>query len=64
MAIEVKSGNVHDGDLRGLDALIEDGPVKKAIVVSFEKYPRSIAKQIEILPWQDFLSLLWSGKLI
>lgn len=64
VAVEIKAGKVHEGDLRGLDALIEDAPVKKAIVVSFEKEPRRVAKQIEILPWQDFLALLWSGKLI
>ncbi len=63
-AIEIKAGKVHEGDVRGLEALIEDAPVKKAVVVSFEKEPRRIAKRIEILPWQDFLSLLWSGQLI
>jgi len=64
VAVEIKAGRVHEGDLRGLNALIEDAPIKKAIVVSFEKESRRIAKQIEIFPWQDFLSLLWSGKLI
>jgi len=64
VAVEIKAGRVHEGDLRGLNALTEDAPVKKAIVVSFEKESRRIAKQIEIWPWQDFLSLLWSGKLI
>jgi len=64
VAVEIKAGKVHEGDLRGLDALIQDTPVKKAIVVCLEKEPRHIAKQIEILPWQEFLSLLWNGRLI
>lgn len=64
VAIEIKSGNVHEGDLRGLRALLQDGPVKKAIIVSLEKEPRRIAGSIEILPWQEFLALLWSGKIL
>jgi predicted AAA+ superfamily ATPase len=64
IAVEIKAGKVHEGDLRGLNALIEDAPVKKTILVSFEKERRRVAGQIEIFPWQDFLSLLWSGKLI
>ncbi len=64
VAVEVKAGKVHEGDLRGLEALASDAPLKKAVVVSFEKEPRHITRQIEVLPWQDFLSLLWSGKLI
>ena len=64
MAIEIKAGKVHDGDLRGLDALIEDAPVKRAIVVSFEKETRCIKKQIDILPWRDFLARLWAGQLL
>ncbi len=64
VAIEIKSGNVHEGDLRGLHALLQDGPVKKAIIVSLEKEPRRITGGIEILPWQEFLALLWSGNIL
>ncbi|MBU9888683.1 MAG: ATP-binding protein [Candidatus Omnitrophica bacterium] len=64
VAIEIKSGKVHEGDLRGLQALLADGPVKRAIVVSMEKEPRRVAGHIEILPWQEFLELLWSGKIV
>src|SRR3989338_5600362 len=60
VAVEIKAGRVHEGDLRGLSALIEDAPVKKAVVVSLEKTPRRIGRQMEILPWREFLSLLWS----
>ena len=64
VAVEIKSGKVHDADLHGLRALIEDAPVKKVLVVSLEKTPRRIGRQMEILPWREFLSLLWSGRLI
>lgn len=64
VAIEIKSGSVHAGDLRGIRALLEDGPVKKAVVVCTEREPRNIPGGIEILPWQEFLARLWSGKLI
>ena len=64
-AIEVKgSGRVHEGDIRALTALREDGPLKRCFVVSLEKHPRIIKSGIEILPWQDFLVLLWGGKIV
>ena len=63
LAIEIKgSERVHEGDLRGLGALREDGPVKKAVVVCLEKEPRKVAKGIEILPWRLFIEKLWSGE--
>ena len=64
VALEIKAGKVHEGDLRGLTALIDDAPVKRAMVVSFEKEPRRIKNKIDVLPWQDFLARLWSGDLI
>jgi predicted AAA+ superfamily ATPase len=64
VAVEIKSGKVHEGDLWGLHALLEDGPVKRAILVSMEKEPRRIAGNIEVLPWQDFLERLWSGRIL
>jgi len=64
VAVEIKSGKVHEGDLWGLHALQEDGPVKRAILVSMEKEPRRIAGKIEVLPWQDFLERLWSGRIL
>ncbi len=63
-AIEIKgSARVHEGDLRALHALREDGPVKRRIVVCLEKQPRRTEGGIEILPWRAFLAELWSGKL-
>lgn len=60
MAIEIKSGKVHEGDLKGIKMLLEDGPVKRAIVVSLENQRRMVDKKIEVLPWKEFLEELWS----
>lgn len=65
LAIEIKgSSRVHEGDIRSLQALIEDGPVKKCCLVCLEKQPRDITRYIKILPWQLFIEQLWSGELI
>jgi len=63
-AIEVKgSARVHEGDLRGLRALLETHRVKRAVVACLEKEPRTIHPRIEILPWRLFLERLWSKDL-
>ena len=60
-AIEVKgTGRVHEGDLRSLLALLEDGPVKRCVIVSLEKQPRRIHPKIEVLPWRQFIDELWA----
>lgn len=61
LAIEVKAGKVHEGDLRALTALSNDGPVRKRVVVCLENEPRILGSGIEILPWQMFLKRLWQG---
>ncbi len=64
VAIEVKgSARVHDGDLGGLRALREDHRVKRSVIVSLERSPRTVAPGIEVLPWRTFLEQLWSGAL-
>ena len=64
VAIEVKgSSRVHEGDIRGLQALREEHRVKRTLVVSLERQPRIIAKGIEVLPWQTFVRRLWEGDL-
>jgi predicted AAA+ superfamily ATPase len=64
VAIEVKgSARVHDGDLAGLRALREDHRVKRSVVVSLEREPRTVAPGIDVLPWKIFLEQLWSGAL-
>ena len=65
LAIEIKgSSRVHEGDIRSLQALIEDGPVKKCCLVCLEKQPREVTRNIKILPWQMFIEQLWNGELI
>ena len=62
LAIEVKgSGRVHDGDLTGLRALGEEQRIRRPIVVSLERQPRTVSGKIEVLPWQTFLQQLWNG---
>lgn len=61
VVLEVKgSARVHEFDLRSIFALLEDGPVRKAVVVCLEEEPR-IVSGIEILPWKVFLERLWDG---
>ena len=65
VAVEIKSSSrVHEGDIRPMISLMEDGPVKKCIVVCLEKEPRMIHKGIQVLPWKLFLDLLWGGALL
>ena len=65
IAIEVKSSTrVHQGDLRPFLSLLEDGLIKKCLIVSLEQQPRKIHPQVQILPWTLFLEQLWGGKLI
>jgi predicted AAA+ superfamily ATPase len=65
LALEVKAGRrVHDGDLVGLRALGSEHRVKRSIVVSLEREPRTLAKGIEVLPWEMFLQQLWNGDLL
>jgi predicted AAA+ superfamily ATPase len=62
LAIEIKgSARVHEGDTRSLQALLDDGPVRKAYIVSLEKQSRRLMKNIEVLPWQVFLERLWQN---
>jgi predicted AAA+ superfamily ATPase len=63
LALEIKGKErVHEGDVRPLIALKEDGPVKKAIIVCLEKQSRTVEGGIEILPWQQFIKRLWAGE--
>jgi predicted AAA+ superfamily ATPase len=65
LAVEIKgSRRVHDADLRGMEALLQDGPVRKAILVCLEDEPRRVRHGIEILPWRVFLRRLWEGRLV
>ena len=64
VAIEVKaSSKINDKHIKGMRALMEEHTVQKTIIVSLEKEPRIIDSNIQILPWQSFLNMLWDGKL-
>jgi predicted AAA+ superfamily ATPase len=64
VAIEVKgSSRIDNADLRSLKAFIEDNHPKKAFVVCNEPGPR-VHEDIHILPWRDFLTMLWNGSVI
>jgi len=63
LAIEIKgSSRIHEGDIGSLQALLEDGPVKKCCIVCLEKQPRQLTKNIEAVPWQMFIERLWYGE--
>lgn len=64
IAIEVKGSDRIDArDLKSLKAFIEGYSPKKAIVVCNERERRACGK-IQIVPWRDFLSDLWSDKIL
>jgi len=63
LAIEIKgTSRIHEGDIGALQALLEDGPVKKCCIVCLEKQPRQLTKNIEAVPWQMFIERLWHGE--
>lgn len=60
-AIEVKTtASVTPRDLRGLQALAEEGVMKNLLLVCQESVPRKIG-EVLVLPWQEFLARLWDG---
>jgi predicted AAA+ superfamily ATPase len=64
VAIETKgSRRVHEGDLKGLKALLDERGIRRAVIVCLEDEPRKISGSIEVLPWKRFLEALWSGDL-
>lgn len=64
VAIEVKGGSrIDNADLRPMKAFIQEYRPKKAFVVCNELHPR-VHEEIHILPWRDFLQMLWSGEVI
>ena len=62
IAVEIKGKQqVSFDDIKGLKAIAEESSFKRFICVSLEKRPRKLGK-IEILPYQEFLEMLWAGK--
>ena len=63
-AIEVKgTANVTKSDLRGLKAIAEEGEFAHRIVVCRESDAR-ILEGVDVLPYGEFISRLWSDDLI
>jgi uncharacterized protein len=64
VAIEVKSASrIDNADLRPLKAFVQEYHPKSAYLVCNERKQR-IHDEINILPWRDFLSMLWEGGVI
>jgi predicted AAA+ superfamily ATPase len=61
-AIEVKAReNVSDRDLKALRAIAEEKQLRRYVCVCLAKSPRRV-DGMEILPWREFLGVLWSGE--
>jgi len=64
VSIEVKgSRHVDHVDLRHLKAFMQEHHPEKALLVCNERTPR-IHESVHILPWRNFLSMLWEGTII
>jgi len=62
VALELKGARrVHEGDLKGLNALLAEHKVKHPLLISLEREPRRLGARIRALPWQAFVRDLWSG---
>lgn len=68
LAVDVKASHqVHEGGIRWLRHLCEDGPVLRRVGVSLEREPRKVSDAYwaaEILPWRSFFESLWGGLLL
>ena len=62
-AIEIKSNaEVHPHHAKGLKAFAEEFPDARLLLVSMDKYPRTM-NGIEVMPVNVFLKLMWEGLL-
>jgi predicted AAA+ superfamily ATPase len=65
VAIEVKAKrHISARDVSPLRTLMKEHDVGRALVVSLENEPRTLADGISVLPWQGFLELLWQGGIL
>ena len=65
IAVEVKAASrVSARDLKGLKALMEEGLMRKYVLVCRESYPQLLDNGILILPYTDVLDQLWNGSLM
>ena len=64
VAVEVKGATqVGNADTRALRAFIQEHHPRKAILVCNERAARA-SEGIVILPWREFLRMLWDGAII
>lgn len=64
IAIEVKATKLgQPRHLKGLKALLEEGTIQRAILICTEPRPRRL-DEIEIMPWEFFLDLLWNDRIL
>ena len=64
VAVEVKgSGRIDKTDLYPLKSFIQEYHPKRAYLVCNERQKR-VHEGIQIVPWRDFLSMLWGGEII
>lgn len=64
IAIEVKSTHrIDSADLKHVRLFEQDYAPMRSIVVSNEKMERKVGS-IELIPWKQFMELLWGGKII
>ncbi len=64
VAVEVKGASrIDNADLRPLKSFIREYRPSRAFVVCNERAQR-IHEDIRIVPWRDFLKMLWSGDII
>jgi len=64
VAIEVKgTSRIDNTDMRPLKAFIQEYRSASAFIVCNERAPR-VHADIHILPWRDFLKMLWNGEVI
>jgi predicted AAA+ superfamily ATPase len=64
VAIEVKGASrIDSADMRPLKAFVQGYRPARAFIVCNERAPRA-HEGIHILPWRDFLQMLWSGAVI
>jgi predicted AAA+ superfamily ATPase len=63
-AVEVKSASRIDStDMRPLKTFVQEYNPQKALLVCNEQRPR-VHDNIHILPWRDFLHLLWNNEIM
>ena len=65
VSIEVKGGkNIDSANLKGTYKFNEVYKPKRSIVITNTKNPRKLNNETELIPYLEFVNLLWEGKII